>query len=172
MMPGQYGLGAALFGEGSRQLDEASTFATDPKYRNREDAVQNYTHHIEGMGWPEELVDALAMEAEYAPGNSAEAVYAHMYRETPGILEDMQISESEVRNFQKNQNWLKEAGEASGWTTSALEDARWGNILWSTVVKSAQDVRTAIEKAGELADPKKSPWPWIIGAGLLIYLLK
>tara|TARA_Y100001963_G_C6702232_1_gene410032 strand:+ start:76 stop:624 length:549 start_codon:yes stop_codon:yes gene_type:complete len=172
-------LGAALVSVGT-----APAFGTDPKYRSRIAAVENYTQHIEGMGWPEELVDALAIEANYAPANDAAGVYEHMYRMTPEILMDLQIPQNDVRNYQKNQNWLKAAGEASNWTATGLDDARWSNILWETTVESTQDARAlgqwggkvvteAAEGARAAAETTaRNPWPVVIGIALTGLILR
>jgi hypothetical protein len=159
-------------------------FSTDPKYRNRIPAVENYIGHIRGMGWPDDLVEVLELEAEFAPADNAEMVYLHMLQEGPVILEDLQYPTSEIRNWAKVQIWLAEAAEASGATIEALEDATTGNIIQGTVIGSSQDARevaiwtgktitTAAEGAKSAAGAAaRNPWPFVIGIAMTGIILR
>ena len=156
-------------------LTPEPAFATDPKYRTREAAVQNYVDYIRGMRWPDDFVEVLELEATFAPAEDAEDVYLHMLREGPLVMQDMQYTPDQIRNWSKSQNWLKEAGEASGATTQALEDASTTAIVVDTAVASAEDAAavgaaagqvvvegaTAARKVGEAAG--RNPWPFLIG---------
>lgn len=169
----------------AREDDPSSKpFATDPKYRTRAAAVANYVEHVRSMGWPEDLTEVLEIEATFSPGNDAEAVYLHMLREGPVILEDMQYSVPDVRNWEKNQNWLREAAEASGATTQALQEASTTAIIGQTVRASASDARSGLEFTGRVLEnvtetakkgaetAARNPWPTVIGIGLVVYALR
>jgi len=168
----------------AKNSPSGDAFATDPKYRNREDAVQNYVQHIRGMGWPSDLTEVLEMEAEFAPSGDAQQVYLHMLAEGPIVLADMQYQVAEIRNWAKVQNWLKQAAEASGATTQALKDASTGSIIKGTITSSAEDLKGAGATAGKIATnlseaaktgaetAAKNPWPTVIGIGLVLFGLR
>lgn len=139
--------------------------ATDPKYRDRDAAIRNYTQHILNMGWPTELTDVLIIEATYAPANDAQSVYLHMLAEGPVIIDDMLIPINTVRNFEKVQNWLKEAASASGATSTAINAISGTNLFKDTVQESVKDAK-------DIVDPKKSPWPWIAGGAIAFLVLR
>lgn len=159
-------------------------FATDPKYRTRSAAVENYVEHVRSMGWPEDLTEVLEIEATFAPGNDAEAVYLHMLREGPVILADMQYSVADIRNWPKNQNWLRVAAEASGATTQALKDASTPSIIGQTAAASASDARSALVFSGRVLEnvtvaaktgaetAARNPWPTVLGIGLVVFALR
>ena len=167
LAPTVAGLGflTGLFGGTAGTIRGELTDATDPKYREREAALQNYTQHILGMGWPDELSDVLIIEATYAPGDDAQSVYLHMARETPVIINDMMIDPASLRNYSKVQAWLVEAAKASGATTDAISAVTGTSLFVDTVRASAQQVK-------DTANPKKSIWPWVAVGMVGLYLYK
>ena len=181
---GVSGLTETSYFEDLKNDPDRNAFATDPKYRNRADAVDNYINHIRNMQWPDDLVEVLELEATFAPADNAQEVYLHMLQEGPIILADMQYQSDEVRNWTKVQGWLAEAAEVSGATTQALQEATTGAIIRGAVVESAQDARTIGVTAGaittDLASGARSaaetaarnPWPVVIGIGLTGLILR
>lgn len=163
---------------------EKYAFGTSPKYRTREAAVANYVQHIRGMGWPQDVVEVLELEATFAPADNAEEVYLHMLREGPVILDDMQYRAEDLRNWPKVQNWLAEAAEASGATLQALQEATTAAVIKGTIIGSAEDVRTIGQTAGQIttdlasgardaaSTAARNPWPFVIGIALTGFILR
>jgi len=181
---GVSGLTATDYFEELKNDPDRKAFATDPKYRTREAAVENYVDHIRNMKWPDDLVEVLELEATFAPADDAEEVYLHMLQEGPVVLEDMQYSVEDVRNWNKVQGWLVEAAEVSGATAEALREATTGAIIQGAVIESAQDARTIGETAGQITTDlasgarsaaetaSRNPWPVVIGIGLTGLILR
>jgi len=166
------------------QYGGAGAFGTDPKYRTREAATANYIEYVRGMGWPEDISEVLEMEATFAPADDAEEVYLHMLREGPVVLEDMQYSPGELRNWDKAQIWLREAAEASGATLQALQEASPLSVAGAATTASAQDLRSGLETAGDVTRnlalaaktgteaAARNPWPFVIGIAMTGIILR
>jgi len=153
-------------------------FSTDPSFREPEEAQQRYLDQVGTIsvakGWPVPVRDRLLQfpwTDDFDPAD-AKAVYYRAWVLEPQIIEAEGYDPSTLANYQKHRNALQELAEASGLTTQTLADASISSQIAGGISSTAQDVQELAKEGAEQLNPKKSPWPWIIGAGVGLLLLR
>ena len=150
-------------------------FATDPSFRDADEAEDRYVQQVgtisAAKGWPIDVREAL-LNYPWDPNfqaSDAQAVYLRVWYQEPRIIEGLGYSTSQLANYDKHRNAIRELAEASGLTTQALSDASIGSQVSGAISATSQDVASTIDT---YANPKKSPWPWIIGIGAAFLLAR
>lgn len=152
-------------------------FATDPSFRNADEAQDRYLTQIgtisAAKGWPSAVRDRL-LEFPWTDVDleDAQSVYLHAWANEPIVIVSEGYDPAELANYEKHRNALVELAEASGVTRDNLEAASISSQISGGVKATAEDLQSGAEKAAEALDPKKSPWPWIIGGGVFLFILK
>ena len=75
-------------------------------------------------------------------------------------------------NYDKWLFFLSTAEEAALAAKERGETATWANVIKEASKQTADDLGDLADKAKDAADPRKSPWPFVIGGTLLLILLR
>lgn len=68
-------------------------------------------------------------------------------------------------NYDKWLSFLASAEDASLSAAGRAKEATFSNVVSGATQQTVQDIK-------DTADPRKSPWPWIIGGAVLLYLYR
>ena len=145
-------------------------FSTDPSFRDASEAELRYLDQVgtisAAKGWPVPVRDALLSYPWSDPFQAADAqaVYMRAWVQEPVVIAATGYSTTELANYDKHRNAIRELAEASGWPSKALDEASVTSQLAGTVQATAADLEQATKDA---ANPFKSPRLWLAGSAFL-----
>lgn len=153
-------------------------FSTDPDFTDPDAATLRYKEQISAMArakdWPAPVTARLLQfpwSDDFDP-DSAQQVYYHAWVQEPQIIAAAGYNMGDLEKYPSHRNALAELAEASGWTDTALAEADTTSILAGAASKTGSDIADMARGARDQLNPKKSPWPWIIGGGVALLLLR
>jgi len=154
-------------------------WGTDPDFRDPGAAQLRYLEQVQTISaaknWPIPARDALLdyfgdiRKWGFEP-DTAQQVYYHAWSQEPQLLSQAGFGMGDLPNYAKHRNALSELAEASGLTDQALAEADTTSILAGAFQQTGSDIGAMGQAAADRLDPKKSPWPWVIG-GVVILLV-
>ena len=144
-------------------------WGTDPDFTDPDAAELRYKEQIQTISaaknWPAGIRDRLLQfpwDDNFDP-STAQQVYYRAWVQEPRIIADAGYNMGQLANYAKHRNALAELAEASGLTDQALDEADTTSILAAGFSQTGSDIVDLGKAAGDQLNPKKSPWPWVIG---------
>lgn len=146
-------------------------WGVDTAQKTTQGAYDQYTTHLMDMrdkkGWPASMVQSLVAKGAVieADVNSPSDFWREIAEREPGWMRAAQIEPGSLAKYDSHIDFLR----AVGASTEALERAQAEYSPGSVFVAVVKETYGDIKKK---ADPRKSPWPWLAGAVVVLLLLR
>jgi hypothetical protein len=162
-------------------------YAVDPSTESASAALERYKTHLTDLQnkkrWPPALVAALIDNANSIQNRasamsfltgapSADDFWISVAESEPGVYAAQGIEPGSLQKIDSHIAFLNAWGAAARSLQSAVDAYDPVSFTSEVASESAQDFAQAVRTGGEALNPKKSPWPWVIGGVTVLLLLR
>ena len=175
-------------------------YAVDPSTESATAALERYNEHLDDMeekkGWPSGMVTALKANAAeiqqkastealissgtslYTAGllgsgeGSAQQFWNEVAESSPGVMVESGHAPGSIPKIDSHIAFLQAWGASASSLNSAVREYNPISAGGEALKQSAIDYSEAAGTVAEALNPKKSPWPWIIGGVAILLLVR